>query len=211
MLKDVTIEEFIKKVDSKNPAPGGGSVSANVGALGIALARMLGHVTINKKKFMNLSKDEQKAFKIVFNALEKSETRLIELIDEDTNAFNEIMSAFKLPKTTDAEKKERSTAIQKATIHAIETPMEIATICLDALEQFDILIKHGNKNAISDLGVAVLNISSAIEGSLLNVKINLTSLKDETLKKHYKNDYKRISIQNQTLKNKFLETINKQL
>ena len=124
-LIDLKVNEFIEQVDSSSPAPGGGSVSALASSLGVALARMVSHLTIGKKKFQAFDEVIQNEYTTRFNHLESILEQLLVLIDQDTEAFNEIMKAFKMPKETDDEKTKRNEAIEKATLGAIKVPYEI--------------------------------------------------------------------------------------
>ena len=177
-LVDKSIVDFINEVDSPSPAPGGGSVSALVGSLGASLVRMVGHLTINKKKFKELDVEVQRAFLEAFEELEGIKEELTVLVDRDTEAFNYVMAAFKLPKETDAENKKRKEAIEEATYKAIDVPMVIGELSYRGLELMEFLGKDGNKNAITDLGVSALLFASALEGAILNVKINLGGISD---------------------------------
>lgn len=185
-LIDLSVREFVYKVESASPAPGGGSVSALAATLGTGLLRMMGHLTIPKKKFKGLDDAVQSEYITIHESLKKDQKQLLDLIDRDTDAFNEIMDAFKLPKTTDKEKKYRKKAIENATIKAIEIPEKIADIALGALEKVDFIRKYGNKNAISDVGVSALMLYAGLEGACLNIKINLSGLSDQTQKREYK-------------------------
>lgn len=184
-LINLTVNDFITEVNSSSPAPGGGSVSALASSLGVGLLRMVGHLTINKKKFKRLDESIQADFLKTFDSLEEVIEQLKVLIDKDTDAFNEIMKAFKLPKETDTEKELRKQAIEKATIFAIEIPLEVSKISLEVLTKIDLIIEYGNKNALSDIGVSILNIASGIEGALLNVKINIPGLSCDEMKNSY--------------------------
>jgi len=181
-LIDLSVHEFVRDLDSPKPAPGGGSTSALAGAMGIGLSRMVGHLTIPKKKFKNLDTDIQDEIVALHEGVKNQEQRLLDLIDEDTNAFNAIMRAFKMPKETDEEKKERKKAIEDATYKATEVPLEIVRIAHDVLGRLKPLLEYGNQNAISDIGVGALMLYAGLEGAAMNVKINLSSLKDETYK-----------------------------
>ncbi len=178
-LVDYSVHEFIKELDSASPAPGGGSASAVASAMGMGLSRMVGHLTIPKKKFKALNDAVQDAFVDAHEEIKTFEQRMIELIDEDTTAFNNIMKAFKMPKDTDEEKVKRKKAIQDATLGATNIPLEMARISLKVLKRIDVILKHGNKHAISDVGVSALLLYSGLEGAILNVKINLPGLGDQ--------------------------------
>ena len=178
-LVEKSIIDFIDEVDSSSPAPGGGSVSALAGSLGVSLSRMVGHLTVNKKKFKGLDEAIQSEFMERFNELSSIKDELNILVDRDTEAFNYVMAAFKLPKETDEEKAARKKAIEEATYKAIDVPMVIAELSYRGLELIEYFGEYGNKNAITDLGVSSLLLATALEGAILNVKINLPGISDE--------------------------------
>lgn len=187
-LVELKVNEFVNVVDSKSPAPGGGSVAALAGSLSSALARMVSHLTIGKKKFKALDEETQE---LVFNAmtnLESKKEKFVELIDKDTEAFNMIMAAFKLPKETDEQKKERSNKIEEATVVAIDVPYEVASNGRAILESLNVLLQYGNKNCLSDLGVSGLLLHTAIIGAVMNMKINLPGISCEDLKARYQKE-----------------------
>ena len=184
-LVDLSVQSFVSEVDSKSPAPGGGSVSALMSSMGVALARMVGHLTVDKKKFLALEPSIQLEFKDVIGSLVVMKDELLRLIDADTDAFNLIMQAFQLPKTTEDEISYRKEKIQEGTMQAIMVPLKVATLSLSALHQFDFIIKHGNKQTVSDIGVATLALSSGALGALMNVMINLPGLDDEIAKRQF--------------------------
>ncbi len=185
-LVDMTIRDFVNEVDSAKPAPGGGSSSAVAASIGVGLLRMVGHLTIPKKKFQKLDKATQDAFIDNHEALQSHKRKLLDLVDKDTEAFNDIMQAFKMPKETDADKKKRQKAIESATLVAIEVPEMMADLAYEALKMVDLVRRYGNKNAVSDAGVSALLLYAAIEGALLNVKTNIPGLSDPELAKKYR-------------------------
>ena len=173
-LIDMNIQQFLDELASDSPAPGGGSVAALAGALGCALSSMVCNLTKGKEKYLAVEKD-------ILMALKKSEqlrSRLTELIDEDTQAFNDVMKAFKLPKDTDEQKKQRSAAIQEGYKKAAEVPLKTAEICAQILDVALVVAKKGNQNSITDAGVSALLARAGVSGAALNVKINLGSIKD---------------------------------
>ncbi len=191
-LIDRSIVDFIAELDSSSPAPGGGSVSALSSALGVALVRMVGHLSVSKKRFMKLDQAIQDEFKRTIFELENKRKRLEELVDLDTKAFDRIMAAIKLPKETDREQRVRNKELEEATIEAINVPLEVAQVSIRALQSIERIMRHGNKQAISDLGVAALMLSSGVEGACLNVLINLPGLSDEALKQTYRQEAKKM-------------------
>lgn len=178
-LIDMKVVDFTNEVDCKSPAPGGGSVAALASNIGISLGRMMGNLSFGKKKFEALDEDIKKEFKEKFEKLGLIRDNLLELVDKDTESFNEVMKAFKLPKETDEEKSIRKKAIQHATIGSIDVPFETAKNSLEALELMEYFVDYGNQNAITDLGVGNLLLYTGLEGAILNVKVNLCGLNDE--------------------------------
>ncbi len=174
MLVNKTITGFSEELASKSPAPGGGSVAALAGSTAAALLAMVSNLTIGKEKFKEFDEDMQQVLK----EAEKLRLRLLQLVDEDTRAFNEVMAAFKLSKGSEADKKMRATAIQQAFSGAARVPLEVANRSLDVMRLTEKVIANGNPNAASDAGVAVLMASAAAKGAAFNVEINLDSIKD---------------------------------
>ncbi|ABB15420.1 cyclodeaminase/cyclohydrolase family protein [Carboxydothermus hydrogenoformans] len=175
MLTDLSIRGFIMELASSSPAPGGGSVSALAGANGAALLNMVLNLTLGREKFADVEA-ELAPLKDKTEALYE---RLVNLIDIDTEVFNEVMAAFKLPKDTEEQKKERSVKIQEAYKKAADVPLEVAERCLEVLRLCPIIAEKGNPNALSDAGVAAQMAYAGLEGAVMNVKINLSSIKDE--------------------------------
>ncbi len=172
-LTDLSILEFADKTASEAPAPGGGSVSACLGALGVSLGVMVANLSAHKRGWDNRWEEFS-------NFAEKGmelQSALLKLIDDDTKAFNDLMDAFSLPKNTDQEKITRKEAINIATLKAIEIPLIVMTKSFEAFEIIEYQAANGNPNSVSDAGVGALSIRSAILGAGLNVKINATSLK----------------------------------
>jgi formiminotetrahydrofolate cyclodeaminase len=180
-----SIKEFIEKIDSKSPTPGGGSVSALSALLGIALARMMGQVSIGRKAFRSLPEEHQQEFMQAYEELGLLYDQAFPLIDKDAEAFTAIMDAYKLPKESEEERTKRQDAIQQATTGAIDVPMQVGKLSFQALELLPPMLAYGNKNASSDVKVAALELQTAIKGALLNVEINLTGLLDQDAVRAY--------------------------
>jgi len=174
-LGKLSITDFANKTASEEAAPGGGSVSAYLGALGASLGIMVANLSSHKRgwdtRWEEFSNWAEKGMAI--------QSRLIKLVDEDTNAFNAIMDAFSLPKSTDEEKLIRKQAIQKATINAIFVPLNVMELSFKSFEIIEYMALNGNPNSVSDAGVGALCARSAILGAGLNVSINAISLKDD--------------------------------
>ncbi|HEY8364329.1 MAG TPA: cyclodeaminase/cyclohydrolase family protein [Haloplasmataceae bacterium] len=203
-LIDFTLTQFLNEVDSSSPAPGGGSVSALASVLGLCLAKMVSHLTFNKKIFLELEEDVRKEYEANFNTLNNIKEELLPLIDKDTESFNMIMKAYGLPKETEEERLIRSESIQLATLEAIKTPFEIVKLSYKALEVIEKMLTYGNRNALSDIGVGSLLIATGLEGAVLNVKINLSSLKDQEKVLYYQQEVSNILEESKKIKERIL-------
>lgn len=207
-LVDLSVKDFLNIVDSKSPAPGGGSVSALVSALGCTLGRMVAHLTFDKKKFKEILEWEQESFKAAFEEIDSYRKTLEGLIDRDTEAYNLVMAGYKLPRDTEEEREIRKLTIEKNLKLAIETPLEICKISEKTLKSLKIILKYGNKNAITDLGVSAILLYSGIEGGVLNVKINLGGIDDEAFKMETLNQLERILFISKEIKDEILSVVN---
>ena len=181
-LVDMTVTSYLDLLNSDAPAPGGGSASALCGAQGAALVSMVAGLTIGKKKYP----DDQELCAEVAQKASKLKDALLQQVDKDTEAFNLVSAAFKLPKETDEEKAARSKAIADATLVATQVPFETMKLCLEALQYSKALIGHSNTNAASDLGVSSLNLITCMKGAWLNVLINLGGVKDEAMAREFR-------------------------
>lgn len=177
-LVDLTCTGFCEETASESPAPGGGSVSAYMGALAASLGTMVANLTGGKAAY----DDEWEKFSDVAVHGQQLKNDLLHLVDEDTNAFNKIMNAFGLPKKSDEEKAARSAAIQEATKFATEVPFQTMQTSFEAFEVCRAMVEWGNPASVTDGGVGALAARSAVMGAHLNVKINASSLKDEAFK-----------------------------
>lgn len=180
-LAESSLEGFAKETASENPAPGGGSVSAYAGTLGAALGAMVANLTAHKKGY----EEQLDYFSEMAEKAQAKMRELLFLVDEDTRAFNGILEAFRLPKSSPEEKKLRKKAIRSANKYAIEVPYKTMKIAASCLEIIRPMVEKGNPNSISDAGVAALCIQTAVQGACLNVQINSMSLEDEEKKKYY--------------------------
>lgn len=178
-LKDLSVEKFIAETASDSPAPGGGSVAALVAALGAALGEMVYNLTKDKKTFGELSEENKTAVKADYTALSALHADLVSLIDEDTIAFNTFMDALRLPKVTEEEIEARKEAMAHAAIVSMQVPLETAGKSMEILKHMGSLARYGNKNCISDAGVGAFLARAAIESAVMNVRINLASVKDK--------------------------------
>lgn len=180
-LVDLKLNEYLDILQSDAPAPGGGSVSALAGAQAAALMGMVCGLTIGKKKYVDFEED-CKAAQTKAGELYKG---FAEAIDKDTEAFNLVAAAFKMPKETEEEKAARRQAIADGTLEATKVPYSVMEMAAKGLEVAESMMGKFNTNAASDLGVAVLNLMTCMKGAWLNVKINLPGVKDEALAAEY--------------------------
>jgi len=210
-LVEMNLKEFNDEIDSSSPAPGGGSVSALASSIGVSLSRMVGHLTVKKKKFRALDIEIQNKFNTILEDFVIMKSELISLVDKDTEAFNLIMKAFKMPKETDEDKKNRKDKILEGTIEAIKVPFIVAELSYKALENMEFILKHGNKNTLSDIGVSTLMIYSGLEGAILNVKINIPGLTDQHLINQYQDSVSEMLLQAKRMKDSILGKIHNTL
>lgn len=178
-LVKMDLKAFADETASESPAPGGGSIAAYLGALGISLGTMVANLSSHKRGW-----DERwNEFSEWAAKGQALKDKLLWLVDEDTNSFNRIMDAFKLPKSSSEEKAARTQAIQDATKYAIEIPYQVMETSYASFELLKEMAENGNPNSVSDAGVGALSARSAVLGAYLNVKINVADLKDEGFKK----------------------------
>jgi formiminotetrahydrofolate cyclodeaminase len=187
-LVSMKVNGFISELASNSPAPGGGSVAALSGSLGAALSSMVCNLTIGKEKYI----DVQDEIKEVLKKSEHLRKKLTKLIDKDTDAFKDVINAFKMPKLTEVEKKNRSTAIQAGYKKAASVPLETARTCEKIFDIASIIAKKGNQNSITDVAVSALMAQAGVESAILNVKINLGSIKDDTFVKKISFELKKL-------------------
>ena len=173
-LMSLTVARFIDEVSTESPAPGGGSVAALMGSLGAALATMVANLTVGKKGY-------EAAWAELAALAERGQAlkdRLARAVDEDTEAFNRVMEAMRLPKGTPEQQAERATAIEAANKAAADVPLQTARLCLEAIGLAAKAAALGNRNSASDAGVAALAARAGVEGATLNVRINLGGIAD---------------------------------
>ena len=174
-LVNMTLTDFANETSSESPAPGGGSISAYCGAIGISLGTMVANLSAHKRGW----DDRWEEFS---NWAEKGidyQNTLLDLVDEDTNAFNQIMDAFRLPKDTESNKSKRKKSIQEATKYAILTPFKVMETAYNSMEVMQAMAEIGNPNSVTDAGVGALCARTAVIGAFLNVKINCGDCEDK--------------------------------
>ncbi|MBE9481777.1 MAG: cyclodeaminase/cyclohydrolase family protein, partial [Bacteroidetes bacterium] len=173
-LIDMSLTDFADETASESPAPGGGSISAYVGSLGVSLATMVANLSSHKRGWDNRWEE----FSDWAEKGQKIKDELLHLVDEDTNAFNKIMETFGLPKGSDEEKAARQEAIQEASKYAIEIPFKVMHKAYESMEIIKAMAEIGNPNSVSDAGVGALCARTAVMGAYLNVKINASGVDD---------------------------------
>jgi formiminotetrahydrofolate cyclodeaminase len=174
LLSTLPVKEFLLVTAGDDPVPGGGSVSALCGALSAALGQMVANLTIGRKKYAE-QEENMKEMAVVFNSYLDE---FAGYIDADSDAYDTVFSAYKLPKDTEEEKNIRVRKIQEATKTAAEVPLQVAQKVYNMMDFVGIVAKTGNQNAVTDACVAMMCARTAVLGALLNVKINLTSIHD---------------------------------
>jgi formiminotetrahydrofolate cyclodeaminase len=179
MIKDQSIQVFLNELASKASTPGGGSAAAIMGAMGAALVSMVCNLTIGKKNYAEVEEE----LKSVLARAEAVRESLTDMIQADVEVFNQVMSAYGLPKDTEEQKAARSHAIQVALKAATEVPLDCARACLEIIKLSQIVAEKGNLNVISDAGVGALAAYAALRSAALNVYINAKGIKDEAFAK----------------------------
>ena len=174
-LITLPVDKFVATTASGEPVPGGGSISALCGSLSAALAAMVSRLTIGKKKYADVQEQMEK----LAEKLSHASTLLLKAVDMDSDAYDQVFQAYKLPKDTDEQKEARSFAIQQALKHAAAVPFSVASMVNTFLPDIVDVATSGNQNAITDAYVASLCARAAILGAGANVRINLTSINDE--------------------------------
>lgn len=173
-LVDLTARGLAEETASESPAPGGGSISAYMGALGAALGTMVANLTAHKAAY----DDRWEEYSDIAEKGQELMERLLHLVDEDTAAFNRIMDVFAMPKKTDAEKAARAEAMEAATLYATQVPLRTMEACYEVFDIVRAMTEKGNPASVTDAGVGTLAARAGVRGAFLNVKINASGLKD---------------------------------
>src|ERR1035437_10128576 len=206
-LVKMNLIEFADETASESPAPGGGSISAYVGALGISLGTMVANLSSHKRgwddRWEEFSKWAEKGQKI--------KNKLLKLVDEDTNAFNKIMTAFGLPKSTADEKKTRDKVIQAATKYATEIPFKVMQLSYESMEVIKAMVEKGIPNSVTDAGVGALCARSAVLGASMNVKVNTKGLADKKFARSIVQKGKNIEEKAKKMENSILAIVRRKI
>ena len=206
-LIDLTIKDFTHETASESAAPGGGSVAACMGALGVALGTMVANLSAHKKGW----DDRWEEFSDWAEKGKVFHDKLLHLIDEDTQAFNGILNAFGLPQRNDSEKAARREAIQAATRFAIEIPFEVLKTSYSSMQVMMHMAQTGNPNSVSDAGVGALAARSAVLGAALNVKINAIGLTDKDYTNKLLQEVAEIEQKTIELEGQILDIVNRKI
>ena len=202
-LAEHTVNDFVNVLASDAPAPGGGSAAALIGAVGASLAAMVAGLTLGKEKYREFAAQTEV---LQADGL-RLQKRFLELIDQDTETFNEVSAAYKLPKATEAEKDARRAAIEQALQNATRTPFAMMETAAECLQLVAGAVGKTNASAASDLGVAAYSLRAALHGAWLNVLINIGGIKDDAFVSHYKAAGQKLLVDSDI----FAETISRQI
>lgn len=211
LLMDMTLRNYCDVLASSEPAPGGGSTAALSGALGAALTMMVVNLSAGKKAYEGLDENIKAQFMRESDNIKVIRKELIELVDEDTKAFNRFMEAMKLPKDTEEQKKVRGEKMQEASLYALQIPLKTAESCFNLLKNQGTIARYGNKNAVSDSGVGALLALSGLEGAILNVNINLPGIADEAVRTEAYERCRKLSVEGRKLHNEVLDIVNSRI
>lgn len=190
-LIDRPVASLLAAFRSSDPTPGGGSASALAGAIGASLLAMVAGLPRSKAA---TEEDVERLAAAGARCSSIADT-LASLVDRDSNAYEEVVAAYRLPKTTDAEKAARSGTIQQALRHATDVPLQVMRACSQAIEQGEVVAQFGNPNAASDVQVGMELLGAGLRGARLNVEINLGSVKDTAYTDHLRGEIARLSLE----------------
>lgn len=177
MTKEKTIEQFLEELSSKSPTPGGGGASGLVGAIGCALGLMVGNLTVGKKKY----KDVEEEIVEVMKELEELKESLLVSIDDDAESFKPLAEAYRLPKGTEEEKKHKEFVMESCLLDASLVPLQIMDLSYKCMKLFSVLNEKGSVMAVSDVGVGIGCLRTALTGAIMNVYINTKSMKNREM------------------------------
>lgn len=205
---DESIKQFLDELGSDLSAPGGGSVAGLIAALSAALNSMVYSLTVGKKSYMALEDDEKEIINKFQKESQEFTARSLELMEEDRDNFLKLMDCYKLPKDSEEEKKARTLAIKENTIKSMQAPLVLARESLEFYDNLKVMAKYGNKMLLSDLAISAILLHSAIESSIVNVKVNLNSLRSEEFFEKIDNELRGIMTKSLEEKNAITESVN---
>ncbi len=203
MLADMSVKEFLTKVSSKAPTPGGGSIAALCGALACALSSMVANLTIDNKKYTAVKDDME-------GIIEDAKGHIVfftEQMDADAHAFEGVMQAYRMPKKDDKEKKSRNMAIQQGLKEAAEVPLHVAQRAFDTMDMLERVVERGNVQAVTDGAVGVMLARTAVLAALYNTEINLASIKDDDYRERLQDRVRMLRDETHTKEKHILEKV----
>lgn len=204
MYIEEPLKKYLDEAASGASTPGGGSVAALAGALGAAMTSMVCNFTVGKKKY----KDVEAEVSQILSEAEELRGKLLELMVADTQVYGQVSAAYGMPKDTPEEKAAKTEAIQDALKAAMGAPLEVAICCHRIMKLNEPLVEKGNKNLISDVGVAILLAESAMRSAVMNVEINLSFIKDEALCKKTRDRLRPLMAEADELRTKIYKAVN---
>jgi glutamate formiminotransferase / formiminotetrahydrofolate cyclodeaminase len=207
LLADMSLKTFLEETASESPAPGGGSVSAYMGALGAALGTMVANLSSHKRGW----DDRWEEFSGWAERGKAIQMKLLLLVDEDTRAFKGILAAYGLPKKTDQDKKVRQEAIESATLRAIEIPFEVMREAYDGFEVARSMVETGNPASVSDAGVGAIALCGCMDGAWLNVRINAPGLADHPVVQNILREGEKLVQQGRVARDQIVELVHKRM
>lgn len=210
-LIDMSLRQYNELLGSEQPAPGGGSTAALAGVLAASLTMMVVSLSIGKKSFESLDENIKLNFMEEYKNIKSIRKDLYQLTDDDTRAFNRFMEAIRMPKDTEERIKIRNEKIEEASIYALNIPLVTAGKCYSILLNQKYIALYGNKNAVSDVGVGCLLALAGLEGALLNVNINLPTIKDETIKNNASDKSKELLGEAKALHKEIMSIVNNRI
>lgn len=208
---EMTLKQYNEILGSKEPTPGGGSTAALAGVLAASLTMMVVSLSLGKKSFESLDEDIKRNFMDEYRNIGNLRGELFLLAEEDAKAFNKFMEAMKLPKDTEEQKALRNEKLQQASIYAMQIPLTTGEKCYSILKNQKTIAIYGNKNAVSDVGVGSLLALAGLEGALLNVNINLPSIKDLKIKNEAREKSRKVIEEGRILHKEIMEIVNNRI
>lgn len=211
LFKDYKIEEFLEDLSSNSPSPGGGSTAALVAGLSGCLNNMVYSLSINKKAFNNLNEENKEKMIYLEKECKEFIANCIKFMEEDRACFNELMDCYKLPKDTEKEQTYRKEELKHKTYDAMMSPLKVCRECVRFYNNIEFATEYGNKMLISDAGVAASLLHAAVESSVINVKVNLNSLRDEIFFNEVENEIISLLNESNNKKEKILNIVNEHI
>lgn len=203
-MSDISIKQFIKDLASEAPAPGGGGAAALSASIAASLCAMVFNLTIGKKIYENYDAVLKEKIKDQLEEVDNLKDEMLTFIEKDAEAFMKLINSYKLPKETEEEKAFRSEEIQNCYKHALGVPLGLGILCMKLYPHIISAATYGNPNVISDAAVSAITIHGAVNSALINIKINLTGIKDEEFVQEINKQCEEIKSENEALKEEAL-------